>query len=157
MKIKPKVGWIGLGVMGASMAGHLIKQGCSLVVHSRTRSKQPNSYKWVPSGSIVQSEVAGNVDYLFSMVGYPEDVEEVYFGRAGIFSNLLRDTILIDMTTSSPELAQKISVYASERGCFSLDAPVSGGDIGAREARLAIMCGGNQRRTIKLSIVANYG
>ena len=80
MKIKPKVGWIGLGVMGASMAGHLIKQGCSLVVHSRTRSKADQliqmGAEWIDS----PSEVAGNVDYLFSMVGYPEDVEEVYFG-----------------------------------------------------------------------------
>ena len=145
MKIKPKVGWIGLGVMGASMAGHLIKQGCSLLVHSRTRSKGAQliemGAEWIDS----PSEVAGNVDYLFTMLGYPEDVEEVYFGRAGIFSNLPRGTTLIDMTTSTPELAKKISVYASERGCFSLDAPVSGGDIGAREARLAIMCGGNQQ------------
>ena len=144
MKIKPKVGWIGLGVMGASMAGHLIKQGCSLVVHSRTRSKADQliqlGAEWIDS----PSEVAGNVEYLFSMVGYPDDVEEVYFGHSGIFSNLSKGTILIDMTTSSPDLAQKISVYASERGSFSLDAPVSGGDIGAREARLAIMCGGNQ-------------
>jgi 3-hydroxyisobutyrate dehydrogenase len=91
------------------------------------------------------SEVASNVDYLFAMLGYPEDVEEVYFGHSGIFSNLSKGTTLIDMTTSTPELAQKISVYASARGCFSLDAPVSGGDIGAREARLAIMCGGNQQ------------
>jgi 3-hydroxyisobutyrate dehydrogenase len=145
MKIKPKVGWIGLGVMGASMAGHLIKQGCSLLVHSRTRSKAAQliemGAEWIDS----PSEVAGNVDYLFTMLGYPEDVEEVYFGRAGIFSNLPRGTTLIDMTTSTPELAKKVSVYASERGCFSLDAPVSGGDIGAREARLAIMCGGNQQ------------
>jgi 3-hydroxyisobutyrate dehydrogenase len=145
MKIKPEVGWIGLGVMGASMAGHLIKQGCSLLVHSRTRSKAAQliemGAEWIDS----PSEVAGNVDYLFTMLGYPEDVEEVYFGRAGIFSNLSRGTTLIDMTTSTPELSQKISVYASERGCFSLDAPVSGGDTGAREARLAIMCGGNQQ------------
>ena len=145
MKIKPEVGWIGLGVMGASMAGHLVKQGCSLLVHSRTRSKAAQliqmGTEWIDS----PSEVAGNVDYLFTMLGYPEDVEEVYFGRAGIFSNLPRGTTLIDMTTSTPELSQKISVYASERGCFSLDAPVSGGDIGAREARLAIMCGGNQQ------------
>ncbi|MBT7650427.1 MAG: NAD(P)-dependent oxidoreductase [Opitutae bacterium] len=145
MKIKPEVGWIGLGVMGASMAGHLVKQGCSLLVHSRTRSKAAQliqmGTEWIDS----PSEVAGNVDYLFTMLGYPEDVEEVYFGRAGIFSNLSRGTTLIDMTTSTPELSQKISVYASERGCFSLDAPVSGGDIGAREARLAIMCGGNQQ------------
>jgi 3-hydroxyisobutyrate dehydrogenase len=145
MKIKPKVGWIGLGVMGASMAGHLIKQGCSLLVHSRTRSKGAEliemGAEWIDS----PSEVAGTVDYLFTMLGYPEDVEEVYFGRAGIFSNLPRGTTLIDMTTSTPELAKKVSVYASERGCFSLDAPVSGGDIGAREARLAIMCGGNQQ------------
>ena len=144
MKIKPKVGWIGLGVMGASMAGHLINQGCSLVVHSRTRSKANQLIKmgaeWIDS----PSEVAGNVDYLFSMVGYPDDVEEVYFGHSGIFSNLSKGTILIDMTTSSPDLAQKISVYASERGSFSLDAPVSGGDIGAKEARLAIMCGGSK-------------
>ena len=130
--------------MGASMAGHLINQGCSLVVHSRTRSKANQLIKmgaeWIDS----PSEVAANVEYLFSMVGYPDDVEEVYFGHSGIFSNLSKGTILIDMTTSSPDLAQKISVYASERGSFSLDAPVSGGDIGAREARLAIMCGGNQ-------------
>ena len=144
MKIKPKVGWIGLGVIGTSMAGHLIKQGCSLVVHSRTRSKADQliqlGAEWIDS----PSEVAGNVDYLFSMVGYPEDVEEVYFGGSGIFSNLSKGTILIDMTTSSPDLAQKISIYASERGSSTLDAPVSGGDIGAREARLAIMSGGNQ-------------
>ena len=84
MKIKPKVGWIGLGVMGASMAGHLINQGCSLVFIPDTSKRKPThkmGAEWIDS----PSEVAGNVDYLFSMVGYPEDVEEVYFGHLVFF------------------------------------------------------------------------
>jgi len=139
-----KIGWIGTGVMGAAMAGHIRAAGHELYVFNRTRRKaEPlieKGARWCESSS----EIASNADIVFTMVGLPGDVEEVYFGERGILSGKDFCKIVVDMTTSRPTLAKSIANEAGARGIDSLDAPVSGGDIGAREARLAIMVGGRK-------------
>lgn len=139
-----RVGFIGLGIMGRSMALHLMRGGHVLHIHSRTRSKcadlEAAGAVWhdTPAG------VAAATDAVITMVGYPRDVEEVYLGAAGILAAARPGTLLIDMTTSQPSLAERIAAAAAEKGCLALDAPVSGGDVGAREGTLAIMAGGSQ-------------
>jgi len=138
----PVVGFIGLGIMGRSMAGHLLAAGHRLHVYNRSRDKAD---ELVARGAIWQAtpgEVAAHADIVITMVGYPHDVEEVYLSADGIVARARAGAILIDMTTSSPALAARIAATAAERGVRALDAPVSGGDIGAREAKLAIMVGG---------------
>lgn len=138
-----QVGFIGLGIMGRSMAGHLMKAGYTVHIYSRTRAKcadlEAEGAVWhdTPAG------VAGAATVIITMVGYPKDVEEVYFGPDGILGAVQPGSILIDMTTSQPALAQRIAEAAAEKGCEALDAPVSGGDVGAREGTLAIMVGGS--------------
>ena len=139
-----RVGWIGLGVMGFSMAKNLLNQGIELSVYSRTKEKAIPLLKHGVSWANTPAELAREVDYLFSMVGYPEDVESIYFDDHGVFSSLEEGKILIDMTTSSPLLAERIAEKAKNFGSFALDAPVSGGDVGAKNGSLAIMCGGEQ-------------
>ncbi|MGB4361060.1 MAG: NAD(P)-dependent oxidoreductase [Rhodoferax sp.] len=138
---KPRVGFIGLGNMGQSMAGHILQAGYPLRVYNRSRDKAEallaRGAVWCDS----PGELAANADVIITIVGYPHDVEQVYLGDNGIVARA-RGALLIDMTTSSPELAQRIAKAAAERGCSALDAPVSGGDIGARDAKLAIMVGG---------------
>ena len=136
------IGWIGTGVMGASMASHLIKAGHQLYIHNRTPSK---AQALTDAGAIfceTPSEVAENVDITFLMVGYPEDVESTVLGKKGILSGSRLGSTIVDMTTSKPSLAIKIAKTARERNVSVLDAPVSGGDIGAKNATLAIMVGG---------------
>jgi len=139
------VGFIGLGVMGNSMAGHLLAAGKRLLVTTRTPAKAENllaaGAEWRGSAA----ELASECDAIITMVGYPSDVENVYFGPAGIIANSRPGTILIDMSTSRPDLAVKISATAVGAGCSALDAPVSGGDLGARAATLTIMVGGDER------------
>ena len=144
MSTKLRVGWIGLGVMGLSMAKNLLNQGIELSVYSRTKEKAIPLLKHGVSWANTPAELAREVDYLFSMVGYPEDVESIYFDDHGVFSSLEEGKILIDMTTSSPLLAERIAEKAKNFGSFALDAPVSGGDVGAKNGSLAIMCGGEQ-------------
>ncbi|RKD26774.1 oxidoreductase [Ammoniphilus oxalaticus] len=138
------IGFIGLGVMGQSMAGHLIDGGYSLVVYNRTKEKAnallEKGAKWADT----VADVAKQANVIITIVGYPKDVEEVYLGAEGLIPNAKEGTYFIDMTTSSPSLAARIYDEAKSRGMHSLDAPVSGGDIGAREARLSIMVGGDQ-------------
>ncbi len=142
MSSLPTVGFIGLGVMGRSMARHIRSAGYPLLVYNRTRERADEilglGAQWRDSAGAV----AKDADVVITIVGYPRDVEEVYFGTDGILAQARPDSLLIDMTTSTPALAQRIADAASERGCAALDAPVSGGDIGAREARLTIMVGG---------------
>lgn len=142
-KNKPRVGFIGLGNMGQSMAGHILQAGYPLKVYNRSRDKAEallaRGAGWCDS----PGELAANADVVITIVGYPHDVEQVYLGDNGIVARA-RGALLIDMTTSSPELAQRIAKAAAEQGCSALDAPVSGGDIGARDAKLAIMVGGAQ-------------
>ncbi|MBI5923541.1 MAG: NAD(P)-dependent oxidoreductase [Betaproteobacteria bacterium] len=139
-----QVGFVGLGIMGQSMAGHLLKAGHPLHLFNRTRS---SAEALVARGAVWHETVgamAAASDFVISMVGYPADVEAIYLGAGGIIGSARGGTVLIDMTTSSPDLAKKIAAAAQQRGLLALDAPVSGGDIGAREARLSIMVGGDQ-------------
>jgi 3-hydroxyisobutyrate dehydrogenase len=139
------IGFIGTGVMGKSMAGHLMKAGHPLYVYTRTKEKADEliekGAKWASS----PAEIAQNADVIITIVGYPSDVEHVYLSDEGLVANAKPGSYLIDMTTSSPQLAQKITAAAAEKDLHALDAPVSGGDIGAKEARLSIMVGGDQK------------
>lgn len=137
------IGFIGLGIMGQSMAGHLLAAGYKIHVFNRTQSKTDTL---VAKGAIWHPNpgaVAAQSDMIITMVGFPADVEEVYFGPNGIIAHA-KNAILVDMTTSSPSLARKIALEASKKGLETLDAPVSGGDIGARDAKLTIMVGGKK-------------
>jgi len=138
------LGFIGIGVMGKSMARHLMAAGYQTHIHSRTKSR---AQELVDEGAIWHDDVAGVArvaDVVFTIVGFPPDVEQVYFGDDGILANVRPGSYVVDMTTSSPALAVRIATQAAERGCQALDAPVSGGDTGAREARLSIMVGGDE-------------
>ena len=131
--------------MGRSMAANLMKNGYTVHVYSRTKSKADSL---ISAGAVWKESpalVAQGADLIITIVGYPADVEEVYFGADGIIATAKAGSYLIDMTTSSPELAQRITAAAAKRGLHALDAPVSGGDIGAREARLSIMVGGERK------------
>ncbi len=140
-----RIGWIGTGVMGSSMCGHLLKAGYEINVFNRTKSKAADL---IESGAVwcdSPAELAGKSDYIFSIVGYPQDVEEVFLGDEGVVPHAAPGSVLIDMTTSEPSLAEKISAAAHERDIAVLDAPVSGGDIGAQKGTLAIMVGGDRK------------
>ncbi len=138
------IGFVGIGVMGKSMAKHLMNAGFKTHIYTRTRSK---AEELVALGAVWEESpgaVAAVSDVVITMVGYPDDVEQVYRGEDGILANCKRGCVVIDMTTSSPELAVKIYQEAYGKGIAALDAPVSGGDVGAREARLSIMAGGDR-------------
>lgn len=138
------VGFVGTGVMGRSMAANLMKAGITVCVYNRTREKAEDL---IADGAIwkdTPGEVAKASDIVITMVGYPKDVEEVYFNANGLLANAQQGAYLIDMTTSSPALAKKIYQTAKDQGIFAMDAPVSGGDIGAREGTLSIMVGADK-------------
>ena len=138
------VGFIGIGVMGKSMALNLLKGGYTLQVYSRTKEK---AQELIDKGCVWQSTpaaIAAAADILVTMIGTPKDVEEVYLGENGVLAKARQGTIVIDMTTSSPQLAEQIYHQANDLGVSALDAPVSGGDIGARQATLSIMVGGDR-------------
>ena len=142
MSNSPRIGWIGTGVMGSAMAAHLLAAGYSMTVYNRTTSK---CRSLLDSGAVLAAspaEVGEASDIVFSIVGYPADVEEVTIGAHGCLAGLGKGGILCDMTTSSPALARLIAEEAAKQSKFALDAPVTGGDIGAREARLSIFVGG---------------
>lgn len=141
---KEKIGWIGTGVMGAAMCGHLQKAGYTIAVHNRTKAKTDELVKNGAVWCDTPRQAAEQSDIVCSIVGYPQDVEEVYFGDAGILEVMKSGGIVVDMTTSEPTLAEGIYAAAAEKGVEALDAPVSGGDVGAKEARLAIMVGGKK-------------
>jgi 3-hydroxyisobutyrate dehydrogenase len=138
------VGFIGTGVMGKSMCGHLLRAGYSILVHNRTKFKAADLLAFGAKWCTTPREVAAQSDIIFSIVGYPQDVEEIYFGKDGVLAGARVGTVVVDMTTSEPTLAQKIHAEAKKIGVFALDAPVSGGDIGAKNATLAIMVGGDK-------------
>lgn len=141
---KPSVGFIGIGVMGKSMASRLMEAGHPLHVFSRTKAKTD---ELVTAGAEYHADpasLAPHCEIIITMVGYPHDVEEVYLGTHGLVHHAKPNSVLIDMTTSSPALARKIYEQARSKNLAALDAPVSGGDIGAREGRLSIMVGGDR-------------
>ncbi|EAC4579083.1 NAD(P)-dependent oxidoreductase [Listeria monocytogenes] len=145
-----KIGFVGTGVMGSSMAGHLLEAGYEVLVYTRTKTKAEDLLEkgalWIKT----PGELANKVDILISMVGYPKDVEELYLGENGFLENLAVGTVAIDMTTSSPALAKKMAEFGREKGIGVLDAPVSGGDIGAKNGTLAIMVGGSEDVFLKV-------
>jgi 3-hydroxyisobutyrate dehydrogenase len=149
MSTKPKIGWIGLGVMGSPMLYNLLKAGYEVSVYTRTKSKAETvldaGAQWIDQ----INDLAGYADILCTMVGYPEDLEAVVLGKGGTLAGMKPGSLLIDFTTSCPELAKRIAEAASEKGVLSLDAPVSGGDIGAKGGTLAIMCGGSDEAFTK--------
>jgi len=138
------IGWIGTGVMGASMFTHIIDAGYRGCVFTRTKAKAGKvidaGVEWLNN----PQQVAEKSDVIITIVGFPSDVEEVYFGDQGVLNGVKKGTVLIDMTTTSPSLAIRIYEAAKAKGAYSLDAPVSGGDVGARNATLSIMVGGDE-------------
>ncbi len=145
-----KIGWIGTGIMGASMCGHVMDAGNEAAVYNRTESKIQSLVEKGALPAAGPAEAAEGRDIVFTIVGYPSDVEEIYFGENGILSVVKSGAVLVDMTTSAPDLAVRIAQAAKAKGAFALDAPVSGGDVGAREARLAIMVGGEEAAFTKV-------
>lgn len=141
---KRVIGFVGTGVMGKSMASHFISAGYPVLVYTRSKEK---AEELLSQGAVWKERVAdlaSEADVIITMVGYPHDVEEVYLGEQGVIAHAKPGTYLIDMTTSKPSLAQRIYEEAKKHSLHSLDAPVSGGDIGARDAKLTIMVGGDQ-------------
>ena len=146
-KVNPKrttIGWIGTGVMGSPMCLHLIKKHYKVIVNNRTKRKAKqlidNGAKWAQS----PKAVAENADVIFTIVGFPKDVRQVYFGKDGIIEGLKKGSVLVDMTTTEPSLAEEIYEEVRRKGALSVDAPVSGGDIGAQAGTLSIMVGGDK-------------
>lgn len=139
-----RIGWIGTGVMGSSMCGHLMAAGFQATVYNRTKKKAQGlldkGAKWADS----PRGVAEASDVVFSIVGFPSDVRSVLLGDDGALAGSKAGAILVDMTTSEPSLAIEIYEAAKKKQVHSVDAPVSGGDIGAKEARLSIMIGGEE-------------
>ena len=138
---KTRIGWIGTGVMGEPMCGHIMDKGFSMTVYTRAKdTAKPLLEKgalWADSpGAVAEAS-----DVVFTMVGFPSDVQDVYLGDRGVLSGAKKGSILVDMTTTEPSLAQKIYAAAKSKDAHSVDAPVSGGDVGARESRLSIMVG----------------
>lgn len=139
-----KIGFIGIGVMGKSMAAHLMDAYGPILVYSRTKSKAEDL---ISRGAIWRDsvkEIAQEADLIFTIVGYPSDVESIYLSEDGLVKNAKEGTFFCDMTTTTPSLEMKIAEQAAKRGCKFFDAPVSGGDVGARNATLTIMLGGDK-------------
>ncbi|WP_243544155.1 NAD(P)-dependent oxidoreductase [Pseudodesulfovibrio tunisiensis] len=139
-----RIGWIGTGVMGRSMCLHLIRAGHEAYVFNRTRAKAADLEAAGATWCNSPGEVARNADVIFTIVGYPSDVEQTILGPDGVLANAAPGKTVVDMTTSEPALAVRIHEQASAGGVAALDAPVSGGDLGARNGTLAIMVGGEQ-------------
>lgn len=138
-----RIGWIGAGVMGRSMCGHLLAAGYRVTLYSRTRARAEDLLQRGAAWADSPRAVAEQSDAVFSIVGFPSDVREVILGQQGALAGCREGGLLIDMTTSEPALAVEIHAAARRRGAQAIDAPVSGGDVGAREARLSIMIGGD--------------
>jgi 3-hydroxyisobutyrate dehydrogenase len=147
MKVVPgttRLGWIGTGVMGQSMCSHLIAKGFAMTVYNRSRDKAKSLLDRGAAWAASPRQVAEKSDVVFAIVGFPKDVREVFLGSDGALAGSKAGSILVDMTTSEPSLAAEIYQAAKAKGVHAIDAPVSGGDVGAREARLSIMIGGDR-------------
>lgn len=148
-----RIGWVGIGVMGRSMCGHLLAAGHEVRVFTRTKASAAGVLEAGAVWCDRPGDVAEGSDFVFTIVGYPSDVRAVYLDEGGLVDRAAPGTVLVDMTTSEPALAVEIHAAAAARGVHALDAPVSGGDLGARNAALAIMVGGGQEpfdRTVPL-------
>ncbi|MDA0321470.1 MAG: NAD(P)-dependent oxidoreductase [Verrucomicrobia bacterium] len=141
---RTRIGWIGTGVMGSSMCGHLLDAGYTATVYNRTREKAQTLLDKGADWADTPQSVAEASDVIFTIVGFPADVRSVILGDDGVLAGCEAGNVIVDMTTSQPSLAEEIAEVASARGVASVDAPVSGGDVGARNAALSIMVGGEQ-------------
>lgn len=141
---KTRLGWIGTGVMGRSMCGHLMDAGFSMTIFSRTKEKANALLEKGATWAETPREVAEKSDVIFSIVGFPSDVREVLLGEDGVLSGAATGSVIVDMTTSEPSLAVEVSEEALEAGVHAVDAPVSGGDVGAKNGTLSIMIGGQK-------------
>jgi 3-hydroxyisobutyrate dehydrogenase len=139
----PRIGWIGTGVMGASMCGHVLAKGYPVVVHTRSKAKAQTLLDHGAMWAATPGAVGQQSEIVFTIVGFPHDVREVYFGREGLLPTARGGQVFVDMTTTEPTLAKEIYEAARGKGAAALDAPVSGGDVGARNATLSIMIGGD--------------
>lgn len=142
--MEKKIAFIGTGVMGASVVQHLLQAGHEVTVYTRTKEKALPLIKEGACWAETPALASVQKDIVFTMVGYPSDVEQVYFGDEGILAAANTGTIIVDMTTSEPTLAKKIYGAAKEKGIATLDAPVSGGDVGAKNGTLSLMVGGDK-------------
>lgn len=138
-----RIGWIGTGVMGQSMCGHLIKGGYQATVFNRTASKTDGLVGMGAQQASSPKEVAEKSDVVFTIVGFPNDVREVILGESGVLAGCKESSTIVDMTTSQPSLAEEIADLAAKKSVAAIDAPVSGGDTGAKNAALSIMIGGD--------------
>jgi 3-hydroxyisobutyrate dehydrogenase len=139
-----KIGWIGTGVMGGPMAGHLLDRGHDVSVYNRTRSRTEALVEAGATWRDTPAEVAAGADAVVTMLGTPADVRDVILGEGRVLESIQEGGLLIDMTTSEPSLAIEIAQAAKAKGVGALDAPVSGGDVGARNGTLVIMVGGDK-------------
>jgi len=158
-KATAKIGWIGVGVMGNPLAGFLMKAGYNVSVFDRLPKNAANLVKMGATYYDHPRDLAENSDVLFTMVGYPKDMEDLYFCKDnGIFNHLKKGTYCIDHTTSRPALAVRLDQELSKIGVHSIDAPVSGGDVGAKNGALSVMMGGKKDHIdAVLPLMENYG
>jgi 3-hydroxyisobutyrate dehydrogenase len=140
-----RIGWIGTGVMGSAMCGHLLTTGYHVTVHSRTKAKAKPLLNLGATWAENPRVVAAESNTIFTMVGFPQDVRTVYFSETGILPGAQLGSVLVDMTTTDPALSREIAERATAKGLSAIDAPVSGGDVGARNATLSIMVGGDRK------------
>lgn len=145
-----RIGWIGTGVMGRGMAGHLLSAGYRLTISNRTKEKAARLLEAGAAWADTPREVAEQSDVVFTIVGYPADVRQVVLGDDGVLAGAAPGSVLVDMTTSEPALAVEIAELAAKQQVTSIDAPVSGGDIGARNGKLSIMIGGDEQTVADL-------
>ncbi|MGQ0810930.1 MAG: NAD(P)-dependent oxidoreductase [Nitrospiraceae bacterium] len=143
-QLDKRIGWIGTGVMGAAMCAHVMKAGYRMTLHTRTKSKAELLLERGATWADSPQAVAARSEVIVTMVGYPQDVRQVYFGERGVLAGAKPGAVLVDMTTTEPSLAKDIYEAANEKGARAIDAPVSGGDVGARNATLSIMVGGDE-------------
>src|SRR5947209_16459673 len=141
---KTRIGWIGIGVMGRLMCQHAMTKGFKAAVYNRSKDKLQQLVEAGAAAVDSPKAVAQNADIVFAIVGFPKDVREVFLGPDGALAGSKPGTILVDMTTSDPSLAKEIYQAAKAKGVYALDAPVSGGDVGAKNAALSIMIGGDK-------------
>jgi len=146
-----KIGWIGLGVMGAPMCNHLLAAGYPVSVYTRSRHRAEPLLKTGARWCESPRDVAGDADVIFTMVGTGQEVRDVYFSETGLFARDITGKLFIDMGTTAPSLSAEIAAYCDQQHAASIDAPVSGGDVGARAATLSIMAGGRDQDIEKVS------
>ncbi len=151
----PVIGWIGAGVMGAAMSAHLLKAGYTLNLNTRTRGKAASLEQAGANWFDTPAQLAAVSDVVFVMVGLPDEVREVVFGEQGVVQGLQAGAVLVDMGTTPPSLSREIASRAEQLGAHAVDAPVSGGDVGAREGRLSIMAGGDAEVVERLQPLFN--